>query len=86
MPLRDRKAGKRLRNLRKQAGLTMGEVEDLTRELARSRRDPRLRVPKGRLSDIETKGRIPSIYCLHALARAYDTNMSTLLGFFGLKP
>jgi len=64
----------------------MAEVEDLTRELARNRRNPRLRVPKGRLSEIETKGQIPSIYRLHALAMAYDTDLSTLLGFFGLKP
>lgn len=41
--------------------------------------------PKARLSDIERKGRIPSIYCLHALASAYDSDIRKLLGFYGLK-
>lgn len=60
----------------------MADVEKLTRELARKRRDPRLRVPKARLSDIETKGRTPSIYCLYALATIYDMDIRRLLAFY----
>lgn len=82
MPLGDRKAGKSLRKLRQRTGLSLSDVEKLTRELARKRRDPRLRVPKTRLSDIERKGRIPSIYCLHALASAYDSDIRKLLAFY----
>jgi len=41
-----------------------------------------LRVPKTRLSDIETKGRTPSVFCLSALAMAYDTDIRTLLAFY----
>jgi transcriptional regulator with XRE-family HTH domain len=79
MPVRDRKVGQRLRNLRESVGLTMGDVEKLTRQLARTLRDPLLRVSKSRLSDIETKGRVPSIFCIYALAMAYDTDIRTLL-------
>ena len=71
MPTTPQTAGKRLRALRKSLGLSMSEVERRTRELARTRHDGRLRVPKGRLSEIETKGRMPRIHCLYALARAY---------------
>jgi hypothetical protein len=60
----------------------MGDVEELARELALTRRNPRLRVPKARLCDIETKGRIPSIYCLYALALVYDSDIRTLLAFY----
>ena len=85
MPLRDQNAGRSLPKLRQRTGLSLTDVEKLTRKLARKRRDPRLRVPKARLSDIEAKGRIPSIYCLHALASAYDSDIRSLLGFYGLK-
>ncbi len=64
---------------------TMSEVERLTRELAAVRRNPRVRVPKGRLSDIETKGRTPSIHCLFALAQAYRCDVRKLMGFYGLR-
>ncbi|MFI5107565.1 MAG: hypothetical protein ACHP78_01830 [Terriglobales bacterium] len=70
MPATPRTAGKRLRALRGSLGLSMSEVERRTQELAAVRRNPRLRVPKGRLSDIEAKGRTPGIHCLYALARA----------------
>ncbi len=62
----------------------MSDVEQLTRELAIVRRNPRLRVPKGKLSNIETKGRTPGIHCLYALARAYGCDVRKLLGFYGL--
>jgi hypothetical protein len=62
----------------------MSDVERLTRELATLRHNPRLRVPKARLSDIETKGRMPSIHCLYALARAYGCDVRKLMGFYGL--
>ena len=84
MPTTPWTAGKRLRALRESLGLSMSEVERRTRELAAVRRNPRLRVPKGRLSDIETKGRTPGIHCLYALARAYGCDVRKLMGFYGL--
>jgi len=84
MPTAAKTAGKRLRALRKSLGLSLSEVERLTRELSTVRRNPRLRVPKGRLSDIEAKCRTPGIHCLYALARAYGCDVRKLLGFYGL--
>jgi len=78
-------AGKRLRALRESLGLSLSEVERLTRQRAAVRRNPRLRVLKGRLSDIETKDRTPSIHCLYALARAYRCDVRKLLAFYGLR-
>jgi transcriptional regulator with XRE-family HTH domain len=79
-----RTPGKRLRALRESLGLSLSEVECLTRELARTRHDGRLRVLKSRLSEIETRGRTPNIRCLYALARAYRYDVRKLLGFYGL--
>ncbi len=84
MPTAAKTAGKRLRALRESLGLSLSEVERRTRELATVRRNPRLRVPKGSLSDIETKGRTPGIHCLYALARAYRCDVRKLLGFYRL--
>ena len=84
MPRRDHKAGLQLRRLRQRVGLTLGDVEQLSADLARTRRDPRLRVPKSRLCDIETRGRTPSIFCLCVLATAYEADIRKLLRFYGL--
>ena len=65
--------------------MSMWEVELLTHGFAKAHGDVRLRVPKSRLSDIERKGRTPSIYCLRALALAYHCDVRKLLAFYGLK-
>jgi len=62
----------------------MSEVERRTRELAAVRHNPRLRVPKSRLCEIETAERTPGIHCLYALARAYGCDVRKLMGFYGL--
>jgi transcriptional regulator with XRE-family HTH domain len=84
MPAAAQTASKRLRALRESLGLSMSEVERLTRELAAVRRNPRLRVPKSRLCEIETAKRTSGIHCLYALARAYRCDVRKLMGFYGL--
>ncbi len=58
--------GKRLRRLRESVGLTLTEVERLTRELANKRRNPRLAIPMGRLSETEMMGGMPSVHTLYS--------------------
>lgn len=84
MPTTSRSAGKHLRALREGLGLSMSDVERQTRQLAAERRNPRLRVLKGKLSDIETKGRTPSVHCIYALSRTYGCDVRKLMGFYGL--
>ena len=84
MPTAAQTAGKRLRALRKSLGLSMSEVERLTRELATVRHNPRLRVPKSRLCEIETAKRPPGIHCLYSLSQAYGCDVRKLMGFYGL--
>jgi transcriptional regulator with XRE-family HTH domain len=84
MPASAQTAGKRLRALREGLGFTLSEVERRTRELAAVRHNPRLRVPKSRLCEIETAKRTPGIHCLYALAQAYRCDVRKLMGFYGL--
>ncbi len=85
MPTTNDAAGKRLRILRESLGLTLTEVERLTRELANQRRNPRLVIPKSRLSETEMMGRMPSVHTLYALSLVYRCGIRKLLGFYGLK-
>jgi transcriptional regulator with XRE-family HTH domain len=84
MPARDREAGEHLRKLRARAGLTLQQVEDLSKQLACFLRDGRWRTAKSRLCDIETRGRMPGIHCLAALAFAYSVDVRDLLELYGI--
>jgi hypothetical protein len=70
--------------VRESVGLTMADVEKLTRDLARTRCQPRFRVTKSRLSGIEDEGRVPSIFALHALAVTYKADTRDLLRLYGI--
>jgi len=85
MPTRDSAGARKLRQLRKGAGLTLSDVERLTWELAAMRRNPRLLVPKSWLCEIETAKRTLGIHFLYALARAYGCDLQKLMEFYGLK-
>ncbi len=63
-------AGQRLRALREALGLTMREVEQASSVIAQ--RCPRTNsIPPSRMSDIESKGVIPSVFRLYSLASIY---------------
>ena len=61
-------AGQQLRVLREKLGLTMRDVEIASSALAAKRGNDDFSLTLSRLSDIETKGVIPSIYRLYSLA------------------
>ena len=54
-------AGKSLRTLREKVGLTMRDVENSSARIADRYRNEEFSIPPSRLSDIETKGILPSI-------------------------
>ncbi len=76
--------GANLRGLREQLGLTMRDVETATAKIAERHQSEEFFVPIGRLSDIETKGVVPSIHRLYALAVVYRRDMRDLLALFGV--
>ena len=77
-------AGKKLRELREHIGLTLRDVELASTTLAESRGIEEFIINPSRLSDIETKGVIPSIYRLYVLSVIYRADFTELLKVYGV--
>jgi transcriptional regulator with XRE-family HTH domain len=77
-------AGKKLRDLREQMGLTLRDVEIASTTLAETRGIEEFIINPSRLSDIETKGVIPSIYRLYVLSVIYRADFTELLKLYGV--
>jgi transcriptional regulator with XRE-family HTH domain len=77
-------AGRRLREIREQIGLTLRDVEIASTGLAEARGIEDFIVNPSRLSDIETKGVIPSIYRLYVLSVIYRTDFAEMLKLYGV--
>ena len=77
-------AGQLLRALREQLRLTVREVEAASSKLASRHRNPEFAISISRLSDIETKGIIPSVYKIYTLAVLYRRTFSDLLAWYGI--
>lgn len=76
--------GRKLRSVREELGLTLREVHKASLRLAAKHRNRRLVLSPGRLSMIETKNEVPSIFRLFALAAIYRRDIKELLTFYGL--
>jgi transcriptional regulator with XRE-family HTH domain len=76
--------GQSLRILREQLGLTMRDVETASSAIATKHKSDEFAVPPSRLSDIETKGVVPSIYRIYSLSVIYRRDARELLSFFGV--
>jgi transcriptional regulator with XRE-family HTH domain len=77
-------AGRQLRELREQMGLTLRDVELASTSLAETRGIEEFIINPSRLSDIETKGVIPSIYRLYVLSVIYRADFTELLKLYGV--
>ncbi len=77
-------AGLNLRGLRERLGLTMREVESASARIAERHGNEEFGVSPSRLSDIETKGLVPSIFRLYSLAIVYRSDLRELLAWYGI--
>ena len=77
-------AGKSLRTLREKLGLTMRDVENSSARVADKYRNEEFSIPPSRLSDIETKGILPSIYRLYTLSVNYRRDLRELMSWYGV--
>lgn len=75
-------AGRHLRLIRESLGLTVRDVEAATTTLAEAHSNPEYAIVISQISDIETKGRVPSIYRLHALSVVYRRDIRDLLSLY----
>src|SRR5579863_8987204 len=76
--------GQNLRVLREQLGLTMRDVENASTRIAQKRANDEFAIPPSRLSDVETKGVIPSIYRVYSLAVIYRRDIRELMSWYGV--
>src|SRR5207244_10855077 len=76
--------GLHLRTLREQLGLTMRDVEIASAALAAKHGNDDFSVPLSRLSDIETKAIVPSIFRLYSLAVIYRCDLREILSCYGI--
>jgi transcriptional regulator with XRE-family HTH domain len=77
-------AGQRLKQVREQLQLTTREVEDASRILAEQRRNDEFAIPISRLSEIENKGIVPSVYKIYALCVIYRLDPGDVLAWYGV--
>ena len=77
--------GQRLRTLRETLGYRMRDVELASNQIAQRFENEEFAIPPSRLSDIETKGIIPSIFRLYSFAAIYRREYRELLSFYGLE-
>ena len=77
-------AGKSLRTLREKLGLTLRDIETSSARMAEKYRNEEFSIPPSRLSDIETKGVLPSIFRLYTLAVIYRRDLRELLAWYGV--
>jgi len=77
-------AGKQLRAAREQLGLTVRDVEAASTKLAARYGNDDFAIALSRISDIETKGVIPSIYRLYSMAIIYRRDVRELMAWYGI--
>ena len=77
-------AGRRLRDIRDRLGMTLRMVEEASTQLAALYGNPEFCLPPSRLSDIEIKGVLPSLYRLHSLSIVYKLDWRELLLWYGI--
>lgn len=78
-------AGIRLKQLRERLGLTLREVETLSRRLAEQKRNNDFLVSRGWLNNVENGSYTPSIYKIYSLSVIYNDSWPNILSFFGLR-
>lgn len=76
--------GQKLRSLREALGYTMRDVEAGSLQVARRLGNEEFSIPPSRLSDIETKGVVPSIFRFYTLAAIYRCDYHELLSWYGV--
>jgi transcriptional regulator with XRE-family HTH domain len=78
------KAGQELRKRREDLGLTLRDVENASAAIAAKYGNPEFNLPFSRLSEIETKGIIPSIFRIYALAAIYHHDYREICAWYGV--
>jgi len=77
-------AGTKLRLLREQLGYTLRDVEQSSMRIAEQLKNEEYGIPLSRLSDVETKAVVPSVYRMYTLSSVYRLDFYELLSWYGI--
>ena len=81
---RQEEPGMRLRRVRERLNLTFRDVEIASAVLAARHNNDEFVMVLSRLSDIEKKSTVPSIYRLYSLCAIYRLDLQEVLGWYGI--
>src|SRR4029077_16426185 len=73
-----------LKQLRERLGLTLREVEALSKQLAIKKQNQDFVISRGWLNNVENGTYTPGLYKLYSLGAIYNTHWSSIFSFFGL--
>jgi transcriptional regulator with XRE-family HTH domain len=76
--------GQRLRQARENLGYTIREVESASQRIAQRKGSDEFYLNLSRISDIESKGVIPTIYRLYSLSVIYRVDLMELMEWYGV--
>ena len=76
--------GQKLKRVREKLGLRFRDVEEASQQLAALRGSDEFLIALSRLSDIENKGTVPSIYRLYSLCTIYRLDPEDVLSWYGV--
>ena len=77
--------GVRLKQLRERRGLTLREVESLSRQLALKKQNQDFFVSRGWLNNVENGAYTPGLCKMYSLGAIYHIHWSSIFEYFGLR-
>jgi transcriptional regulator with XRE-family HTH domain len=78
------RAGQKLKRVRERLKLTYREVAEASRRIAEQLGNAEFAIALSRLSDIENKDAVPTIYRLYSLCAIYRLDYADALGWYGV--
>ena len=78
-------AGQRLKRARERLNLRYRDVEEASLKIAERHKNEEFIIALSRLSDIENKGTVPTIFRLYSLAAIYRLDLTEILGWYGVE-
>jgi len=76
--------GQQMKRIREKLVLKYRDVVEASQAIGRQHGNPEFAIGLSRLSDIENKGTVPSIYRLYSLATIYGMDFNHVLSIFGV--
>src|SRR5882762_8951008 len=77
-------AGQKLKRARERLNLRYRDVEEASNQIAARHNNDEFAIALSRLSDIENKGTVPTIYRLYALCAIYRLDFNEVLDWYGV--